>query len=681
MTVTPYSQSPALITRTGDPEQRPPSSSLPADYRLGWAMEALREGEGFLANQLGYEKINATREMLAGIKQTLRGALGLSDLHVNHLRRIYNILSADMTDTKPFWNYSTLNPKWEKQARNYTNRATAWYQQSNADRQLALGIKQSLISATGVFQLSWDRRTRDISMTSRNPLDVLPIRGRSFDSYQDCLAVISRAEMTVNAVREQFPRFASYINMDRDAASTGLGLRHRELARSKFRSVSVLDSVEAMAGIPDSRLGALPVVDLFHLYVDDRSVNDGAQTVLMGDWDRNPSNNNLISLNHWSYEVEPGKELYPFKRLIIFTRSCVLYDGPSMYWHGMFPFVKFTPDPDPDSWYGNSPLWDCLPMQRELNRLYQAISDHVQKVLSPPVIADRRTAAATNLNAIDPRKPGQRIIQSAQGGASIAIVPDLDPIVERTIDRLISDMESIAGTKNVGALMTKEQIPEGDTVERLLNAGTPEIRARSRNLETCQREIGVMQAHNFAEFDDEARVYAIFGEDGLTAELYDFDPYSMVPSYTNGDFAEGRLDSSRTDIDLRPRYVRAREFLRPFVLSVRPGSLIESASQNRKMMVTMVRKMGDVDRYTFLKELGFDNLGPDPGGTIDERIAKEQLAMAQAAALAANGGIPPTPSLPTGPPNGNPVGRPTTLQQSPHVEGDASGDGPKMSTS
>lgn len=685
MTIAPAGggTSPALVQRTGDNEQRPPARSLPADYRLGWAMEALREGEGFLANQLGYEKIGQTRELLAGLKQTLRGALGMSELHVNELRRIYNILSADMTDVKPFWNYTTLNPKWEKQARNYTNLATAWYQQSNADRQLSLIVKQALISGSGVAHLSWDRRTRDLAMTAMNPLDVLPIRSKSLDTYQDSLAVILRKEMTVNAVREQFPRFASLIQMDRDAATTGLGMRHRELARSRFRSVSILDTVEAQAGIPVSALGALPVVDLFYLYVDDRTPNDSSQTALMGDWDRNPANGNLISLNHWSYEVEPGKPLYPFKRLIIFTRHCVLYDGPSMYWHGMFPVAKFTPDPDNDSWFGWSPLWDCLPMQREINRLYQAMSDHVQRVLSPPVTADRRTAASTNINAFDPRKPGQRMTESVTGGVTIHDVPPLDELVERLVDRLVDRMESIGGVKNVAALMSKEQIPEGETVERLLNAGTPEVRARSRNLEVFQREVGVMQAHNMAEFCDEARIYAIFGEGGLTPELYDFDPYSLVPAYTNGDFASGHIDATRTDIDLRPRYDRAREFLRPFTLSVRPGSLIESASQNRKMMMAMLRKTRDIDRYTYLRELGLDNLGPDPGGTIFERLAKEQADEARVAAMVAMGGMPPMPNLAAQPPGAgtNQEGRPMTLNESPHMEGSPENGGPRMSTS
>lgn len=667
-----------ILSRYED-ESNPPSDGLSTDYRLGWAMAALKEAEGFYANQPNFDKINRTRELLYGLRTTYRDLLGLSTTHTNHLRRIYNILSADMIDVRPFWNYSTYNRKYERQSRIYTDLATSWYQRTGADRQLSLMIKQSLISGSGVAHIRWDRRTSDIKMTSMNPLDVLPIRlSEVSDSFQDAFAVIIRKEMTVNAARDQFKRHADYIKADRDAAATGLGMRHRDMARAHISTPSILEAAQASDGIPDSKLGALPVVDIFYLYLDDRSLNDSSSTILMGDWGRRDPNGPLVAFNHWSYEVEPKQPKYPFKRLIIFTRRCVLYDGPSMYWHGLFPVAKFTPDIDPEDFLGQSPLWPCLDLQDDLNRIYRAIMDHCNRVLRPPVKGDQFSKAA--LRKADPRKAHERWEQDARGkGLEVVDFPPLDPQIELHRQTLISDMEQISGVRNLADIMSKNQIPEGETVEKLLHGMSPEIRARSRQLEIFQTEVGKMMSNNFAEFYDEPRRFEIFGEDGLVPEDFDFDPWSIVPAYTNGDFALGGLDPDRTDTDLRPRWVRNREFNRQFNLTVRPGSLMESASKNRKLMLMLLRDMKPplVDSYTVQKEMGLDNIGPEPPGTVNDRLKQERMeALLAASPMGMMGmGMPgmsppmPGPSDVAPNPNSAPEGNQREYSAPPSMEG------------
>lgn len=667
---------------------QPPPPDFSDDYRLGWAKEALAESQGFLEKQPLFDRIKRTRDMLLGISDTVRGALGYSETQCNHLLRIFNIASADMQDVRPFWRYETFNRSCELQVRNLSNLTTSWWQRSMSDRQLALTIKQSLISATGVNHVHWDRDTRDFAMSSRNPLDVKPVRPTDLSTYQKSLAVIITQEMTVNSVRSMFPRHATRIVMDRDASVTGLA------AKTSYTPPSTVSVGEAAAwhdGSPASKLGALPVVDLFFLYVDDRSRNDTPNTILMGDWDRDPNTQNLISLNHWSYEVRPREERYPFKRLIIFTRTCVLYDGPSPYWHGMFPVAKFTPEPFPDLWFGLSPLWACLPLQESLNKLYRGFDDHIQVFLRPPVSGDRRSMSPGELTNLDPRKPGQRWLRNpGQAEMKRVEIPVMDPFAVEYEAKLRERMDELAGVRNLTAILGLNQMPEGETIDKLMAAMTPESRMRSRSLESYETEIGTMMAYNIPEFYDEPRVFEILGEDGLTPELYDFDPGSMVPAYTNGDYAPfGRTGSAyydpetgqiverrRTDVDLRPRWQRAREAMRKYQFKVEPGSLMESASASRRMMYLMLRKLKEIDRYTLLEELNVPNIGPRPGGTIQERLKAEMLEAAQIGAMAAGaggvGGIPP--GMPA-----NPEGRPNTFNQSPHMEGDAGG--PKLSTS
>lgn len=679
----------ASILTAVDNSNQPPPPDFSDDYRLGWAKEALAESQGFLEKQPLFDRIKRTRDMLLGISDTVRGAIGLSETQCNHLLRIFNIASADMQDVRPFWRYETFNRSCELQVRNLSNLTTSWWQRSMSDRQLALTIKQSLISATGVNHVIWDRDTRDFAMPSRNPLDVKPVRPTDLSTYQKSLAVIITQEMTVNSVRTMFPRHVSRIVMDRDASISGLA------AKTSYTPPSTVSVGEAAAwydGTPNSKLGALPVVDLFFMYVDDRSRNDTANTILMGDWDRDPNTQNLISLNHWSYEVKPREERYPFKRLIIFTRTCVLYDGPSPYWHGMFPVAKFTPEPFPDLWFGISPLWACLPLQESLNKLYRAFDDHIQVFLKPPVSGDRRSMSPGELVNLDPRKPGQRWLRNpGQAEMKLVEIPTMDPFAVEYEVKLRERMDELAGVRNLTAILGLNQMPEGETIDKLMAAMTPEARMRSRSLESYETEIGTMMAYNIPEFYDEPRVFEILGEDGLTPELYDFDPGSLVPAYTNGDFAPyGRtgeayfdpetgqiVEQRRTDVDLRPRWQRAREAMRKYQFKVEPGSLMESANASRKMMYLMLRKLKEIDRYTLLEELNIPNIGPRPAGTIQERLQAEMMEAAQMGAMAAGGMMPGL----GGPPNplANPEGRPNSFATSPHMEG--GGEGPKLSTS
>ena len=74
--------------------------------------------------------------------------------------------------------------------------------------------------------------------------------------------------------------------------------------------------------------------------------------------------------------------------MIAWVGKQMIYDGPSQYWHAMFPVLKFTISPWPWSYLGKAPIWDLLPLQDSLNSVLRVIDDHVAQVANPGSILD-----------------------------------------------------------------------------------------------------------------------------------------------------------------------------------------------------------------------------------------------------------------------------------------------------
>ncbi len=91
---------------------------------LEWCDERLRRGIRFVESQVGYDKIDrAIREIFAfessGTASYVPAPIraGLSVTRANLIAKIAEDLTAMLTDTRYFWNYSTENAKYQPQAR------------------------------------------------------------------------------------------------------------------------------------------------------------------------------------------------------------------------------------------------------------------------------------------------------------------------------------------------------------------------------------------------------------------------------------------------------------------------------------------------------------------------------------------------------------------------------------
>ena len=585
---------------------------------LGWATEAIQEGENFLRSQVGFDKIP---DVIANIMGDYSGDVtqsSLSDLVDNRLGKISTDLVSCLTDVKPFWEFRTNNKQFEEQAQLGGKLSLGWFLSRNIDLKFADVVRWNLPGGSGYAHQVWNEEISDIDLIAENPQDCMPIRPSSYISCQDAFGMMVRRERTVNYLRAKYPGAAGRIQADRDASF---------IARQRAKVQTVLAKLGMSQGPFWDSVGSksaqtinVPATDLFQMYVKDNTKNESSRPVWVGE-----GNPETGKYPNWSYWVQPGQPLYPRGRNIVFTRTAVLRDGPNIYWHGMFPMSKLTLDPWPWSWLGKPLLHDCMPLQKELNRLVRGVSDHNQKVFRPDVIAEQRSMPRSAMDAIDTRRAGLKMTTLPGRTASIQEVKPLDASIAETIKFLIDEMDNLSGTRDLTQMMKLGQLPTSETVEKMIESMTPSIRLRSRVMEAFLREFAMMLLSNFFQFYDMPRRVAALGPEGMTFEDFDYDPGTLLPDFLNE-------DDKRNNI-IRPRYERAREFLRMFTYHVAPGSLLSASEVTQKLLYIQLARAGWMDIWTLLDKLGVPNVGQPPAGakTITDRLkAQQEMGMGMA---------------------------------------------------
>lgn len=578
---------------------------------LGWATEALQEGENFLRSQQGFGRIQETIANIMGDYSSDVTQNALSDLIDNRLGKIASDLVAALTDIKPFWDYRTYNKRFDEQGQMAGKLSTTWYSKNNIDLKFADVIRWNLPGGTGYAHQVWNEEIEDIDLLAENPQDCFPIRPSSYISCQDAFGMMVRRERTVNYLKAKYPGAAGRISADRDASFIAK-------ARNKIQSVMAKLNMttspfwDSIGSKPAETIN-VPAADLFTIYVKDNSKNESGRAVFVGEGTPEAHPN-------WSYWAKPGEALYPRGRNIVFTRTAVLRDGPNIYWHGMFPMSKLTLDPWPWSWLGKPLLHDVMPLQKELNKLVRGVSDHNQKVFRPDLIAENNSMPRSAMDAIDTRRAGLKLRTLPGRTASVASTAALDVSVAESIKDLRDEMDILSGTRDLTQMMKLGQIPTSETVEKIIESMSPSIRLRSRVLEAFIREFAMMLLSNFFQFYDVGKRIAVLGPDGMTFEDFDYDPGTMIPDFITAD------DEARGFI--RPRYERAREFLRQFTYHVAPGSLLAASEITTKLLYIQLARAGWMDIWTLLEKLGVPNVGnpPPEAKSITDRL-KAQMNM------------------------------------------------------
>jgi hypothetical protein len=383
---------------------------------------------------------------------------------------------------------------------------------------------------------------------------------------------------------------ASFIKPDSLDLSTWNGLAPQLQAMLGRRADSVLGA--------DGGGGQFLSVEWQEYYIDDTSLNESSERVLMKGTDL------AIDEHNWWYWVEPGQRLYPRKRLIVFAGDVLFYDGPSPYWHGLFPFPSLSLNPVFWSFYGLSKYRDLIPINQSMNEIVAGTMDSVKRALNQTVVA-KGTIPRASWDQFFPDMPGAKLYLNnpmANPAADVQFIPPpmLPQYVPMTLQFLGPEFDKLAGQLDVTAMGGKAQVPGGDTLEQMRDSLQTQTRREGRLIEVFLRDAGIQTVSNILQFYRPKRIMEILNN--VTVQDFSGDKDSLIP----GD--ENKFD-----------------FWRKFPLRVLPGSMHGGAKDRSKMMFISLAQMGMVSRSRLLSELGIDDVD-------DATLAKERESMMAAGA-------------------------------------------------
>lgn len=211
--------------------------------------------------------------------------------------------------------------------------------------------------------------------------------------------------------------------------------------------------------------------------------------------------------------VKPGAhKLLPQGGVIISINDFIVSitrDGLP-YHHGQYPFTKFEHIPT-STFYGDSPLVDLNPLQREYNTLRSQISEAGNRMAKPQLLAQKGSIVPAKIT----NEPGLVIEYKAGFAAPQPI--QLSPLPQYYVDqqqRVLVDMEDIGGQHDVSRGKAPAGVTAGTAISFLQEADNAFRTPQFQNIEDGYSRIATQTIENFVQFVDVRRKIKTIGADG-----------------------------------------------------------------------------------------------------------------------------------------------------------------------
>lgn len=608
------------------------------DELRAWADGVVTDGKSYLRRQSAYEFIQDGMDIVNGVKEPNRVA-ALSDCHTDLVLRNLEEIVAAQTNIRIIPAFKCEIPEFRKQTSILNKRFMIWQGNTFADRSLRKGWQYACATGTGYIGTRYDpnyysKGKGDIVLDAYGPLDVLPIGMGKQHDLQGAYAVALKVPTPVHKVWRLFPDQVDRIRPSRASRKE----RGTVVAAAVKMASAALKKFGPGSKLEDENM-PWEMVDMYYIYVDDDSVNNTGVPIPMMGPDGVPGCSWCYTVPYVGQEIAPGKKarredclLYPNRRLIVATDDGIMNPDPltqaSYYWHGKVPIVQFRAD----DWAWNYLGFPLTRMGNSLeksgNDLLRGMIDACNNRLNPTRMYNRNSSAASLMETLNPRIPGQVVGMDMDLINPDSIVRPILPVqfyeFPAYIPEVHTKMQQMLthqmGVNDVAALARARQIPSGDSQAKLMEMMGPLTEDRSRNMEMSIRDLGELWKSMEFQFTSASKRFQMLGPEGITEEDMDYDPGTMIPM-SDADFEaidmkyDGKDGSwSKWNKTLAAQqFERARWHSGNIMFSVTPYSLHEINSITKKLFnLQLVQRGFPLDWWTQAEMFDIQNFGDPP---------------------------------------------------------------------
>lgn len=509
-----------------------------------------------------------------------------------------------LTDTRPTIAVSSAIPAYKQQAEMAQITIQDEWTRHNMDLDLVRTVDICKLNGTAFWKIGAALPGR-MQVIPCGPENVMPIQpGRDIQSSS---AVMYQCWKGISYFRNKFPynarglerelEFTEYNNAGSDARYARPGEIPEytwDGLSPQMKRVLAVQQQSASSTVPDTMFHNL---QLQEFYIDDPTENDSKFDVLM----RHP----YLSLgqhNYW-YWVKPGQRLYPRKRLLVYAGRRLMYDGPSPFWHGLYPFATMQLNPVPWSFYGMSKYRSLLPLNDAMNEIGAGIMDMIKRALNPTAVSKMGSVATATWKEFYPDMPGSKLMMMPN--ANIADLRYMEPPqipgwVFQFHQYLAMEFDRLAGSIDVASMGKKKQVPGGDTIEAMRDMQNSITRLESRYIEKFLESVGAQAVSSFFQFWTLDTRLKTMGESGLSWADFQGDIGTLIPE------------------DM-PK----ETFWQRFGFKVASGSLLNNNRDREKTLAVGLAQHGLLPLSYLYSVLGL----ADPKGLLKELIAEHDAGI------------------------------------------------------
>ncbi|MGH7184478.1 MAG: hypothetical protein ACREJN_21240 [Nitrospiraceae bacterium] len=694
--------------------QVPPQAAA-ENRKLGWLNEQTEDGLAWQKSQRGYGDWQKAFEILAGRTSTVELTSYRSSLSTARLKRNIREIRGAVCDIRPIWGYSSNNAAFQGQANMMNETTQAIYAQQFLDLSIKRVFDWSASTCTGwahpVYRRSMAGAGRgNLEIQAYGQPSVLPSQVPSSGNYQEAYAVSLMDEMPIYMAHALFPKYQERLHPTASKYWYSAEINRAAQGNLFQRMFGALsrrgDNVSQDCFIPIRKT-----------WIMDLSINETSEVLYLGDWTED-DRGNPVPENSWSYSVSPygkpmpekgGKRadvndarIYPHRRLIISSETCVMYDGPAFDWHGELPLIPLTLDEWAFDPMGFSLVRDGYEIQKSLNELERGTMDKNRAQMDMSLAYDINAVSSQEARQYDPMQPRGRV---GFDGSLVdepfkSVVPDtvlrVAPEIFSAIEHLEHTMDYQMGINDITALTrARGLVGQEDAIDKLAQANGPVAMEITRSVERFLSSIGNQTKYIIPQYYPTQRVMQYVGPDKVTKHTFDYDPMKLIPSHLPDEGMEAHDEKQLPKPSRYTQQQRARWFCDNLQFTIAPHTAHELVQMAHKLGLLQLKKAGvQISSRTIAEAWNVGNFGGPDGNTEYDRfyaeqedVAKHAIRIQQLAEDLKNAGGQPSPALSaalaiaTG---GQPQeGRPPTGLEAPRMvqKADVNGGGTRTAVS